>query len=833
MISPFHSFPNQKSFLPPYFPQQTTTFPSSGSQEINMYLLTHIYQVIGIGFLFSIHFSPYLIQLLIQSMARYYKIKASIPILMLCFLALDTKISSSEQLSYYCPNTSTYTPNSTYKANLNILLSVLSSNATAINGFYNFTAGGRHSSDVIYGLFLCRGDVLGKVCQNCVETAGKEVGLLCPKEKEAIIWYDNCLLRYSNQYIFSVTDHSIVFYFNSTQNIANPKQFMQVLGDTMNDVATRAANDESGKKFATKEANFTALEVLYSLAQCTPDLSNAGCNTCLRDAISILPSCCGGKRGGRVLFPSCNVRYETFPFYKITRAAPPPSPVLLPPASSPGKRGISSKVLVAILVPTVVSLLLFVVGICFLRRKAKKKYNFLQEEPVRNEITTVESLQYDFITIQSATNNFSVENQIGKGGFGVVYKGTFPSGQEIAVKRLSRSSGQGGWIRVGEPRIRMISDGCRILAKSDPPTRESDNIDKVPVKYQVTGKRGISSKVLVAILVPTVVSLLLFVVGICFLRRKAKKKYNFLQEEPVRNEITTVESLQYDFITIQSATNNFSVENQIGKGGFGVVYKGTFPSGQEIAVKRLSRSSGQGAEEFKNEVVLVAKLQHRNLVRLLGFCLEGQEKILIYEFVRNKSLDYFLFASNVLLDGNMNAKISDFGMARIFGGDQPQGNTSRVVGTYGYMPPEYVMQGRFSVKSDVYSFGVLVLEIVSGRKISSFYQSDIAENLLSYAWKLWREGTALELMDPTLEGSYSSNEVKRCIHIGLLCVQQDPNLRPSMTTVVVMLSSYSVTLPIPQQPAFFARSREGSKKLKGLELRVRSIYKQVNAMECE
>ena len=104
----------------------------------------------------------------------------------------------------------------------------------------------------------------------------------------------------------------------------------------MNDVATRAANGELGKKFATKEANFTALEVLYSLAQCTPDLSNAGCNTCLRDAISILPGCCSGKRGGRVLFPSCNVRYETFPFYKITHAAPQPSPVLPPPASSPG-----------------------------------------------------------------------------------------------------------------------------------------------------------------------------------------------------------------------------------------------------------------------------------------------------------------------------------------------------------------------------------------------------------------------------------------------------------------------------------------------------------------
>ncbi|PSR98439.1 Cysteine-rich receptor-like protein kinase [Actinidia chinensis var. chinensis] len=643
-------------------------------------------------------------------MARGYRIKAAIPVsLFLCFLVLNTKISSSEQLDYSCPNTTTYNPNSTYKANINILLSVLSSNATTTSGFYNYTSGGgSHPSDVVYGLFLCRGDVSANVCQSCVETAGKEIGRLCPKEKVAIIWYDNCLLRYSNQYIFSIPDQSIGFSTNNTQSISDPKPFMQVLGETMNDVATRAVNDESGKKFATEEVKITAIDVLYSLAQCTPDLSDAGCNMCLGDAISSLPSCCDGKRGGRMVFPSCNVRYELFPFYKITQAAPPPAPVLPPPASSPGKRGISSPVLVAILVPTVVSLLLFIVVICFLHRKAKKRYNFLQEDTVSNEITTVESLKYDFITIQSATNNFSVGNKIGEGGYGVVYKGTLPSGQEIAVKRLSRYS-------------------------------------------------------------------------------------------------------------------------------------------------------GQGAEEFKNEVVLVAKLQHRNLVRLLGFCLEGQEKILIYEFVPNKSLDYFLSdpkkhgqldwssrykiirgiargllylhedsrltiihrdlkTSNVLLDGDMNAKISDFGMARIFGVDQTQGNTSRVVGTYGYMPPEYVMRGRFSVKSDVYSFGVLVLEIICGRTISSFYQSDIAEDLSSYAFKLWKEGTPLELTDPTLEGSYSIDEVKRCIHIGLLCVQQDPNLRPSMATVVIMLSSYSVTLPIPQQPAFFARSRECSKILKGLGL---------------
>ncbi|CAI9760047.1 unnamed protein product [Fraxinus pennsylvanica] len=146
-------------------------------------------------------------------------------------------------------------------------------------------------------------------------------------------------------------------------------------------------------------------------------------------------------------------------------------------------------------------------------------------------------------------------------------------------------------------------------------------------------------------------------------------------------------------------------------------------------------------------------------------------------------------------------------MARIFGVDQSQGNTSRIVGTYGYMSPEYAMHGQFSVKSDVFSFGVLILEIISGKKNSSFYQSDGAEDLLSYAWKLWRENTPLELIDPTLQNSYARNEAIRCIQIGLLCVQEDVDERPNMASILLTLNSSSATLAVPGQPAFFLHSK--------------------------
>ncbi|KAF3956696.1 hypothetical protein CMV_018207 [Castanea mollissima] len=360
-------------------------------------------------------------------------------------------------------------------------------------------------------------------------------------------------------------------------------------------------------------------------------------------------------------------------------------------------------------------------------------------------------------------------------------------------------------------------------------------------------------KVIVIVVLAIAVAFGVLSIPYCISKRanfREKLENIVMIDQDIEGQSEDMEVPFFTLATIVMATNNFSSYNKLGEGGFGLVYKGTLIDGKEIAVKRLSQKSGQGLSEFKNEVILIAKLQHRNLVRLLGYCIEGDEKMLIYEYMPNGSLDSFIFdqtkakvlgwsmrfniicgiargllylhedsrlriihrdlkASNILLDSKMNPKISDFGMARIFGGDQIEGNTNRVVGTYGYMAPEYAIDGLFSVKSDVFSFGILLLEIISGKKNRGSFHLDNTQNLVGHAWKLWNEGRALELIDTCLKGSVIQSEILRCLHISFLCLQQHHNDRPNMSCVVMMLHGES-SLPEPKELGFFVGKKSTS-----------------------
>ncbi|KAM4112986.1 hypothetical protein ACJW30_05G183300 [Castanea mollissima] len=529
------------------------------------------------------------------------------------------------------------------------LLELLPSN-TSVTGFYNTSIG--DYPDTVYGQALCRGDVNSTICQNCIQNESQEILTLC-KSEDAMIWFELCQVRYSYQMFFSLTVYTGKYPQNLEQKSSDPVHYNEVLTYLFNNISTEASYDPSKRMFATGEIKFST-ETIYGLVQCTRDMSEDNCNSCLLSAYGDFETCCFSLRGGTLLSRNCNMRFETYQFYSAS------SWILTYPSSEVVKR--KNRMVVVI---TGVPLLVL-----------------------------------------------------------AVLSGSCPTGVEIT------------------------EDGELVPGSED---------------------------------------------------------LHFM-----------------NLSTIRAATDDFTDSNKLGQGGFGPVYK-------EIAVKRMSRMSRQGLEELKNEVILIAKLQHRNLVRLLGYSIDGDEKLLVYEFMPNKSLDFFIFESrtqldwktcyniiagiskgllylhedsrlkiihrdlkpsNILLDHEMVAKISNFGMARIFGENQNTANTTR-----------YAMEGIFSIKSDIFSFGVILLEIIIGKKNNGFFFTEHSQTLLGFAWRLWKEGKGLEIIDPLLMESGQTIEVLKCMHIGLLCVQEDPADRPTILSVVVLLGNESVPLPEPKHPA--------------------------------
>ncbi|KAG6778599.1 hypothetical protein POTOM_014937 [Populus tomentosa] len=463
-----------------------------------------------------------------------------------------------------CSNKSNYTDNSPFQNNLETLMASLSSNAS-VSKIFNTSTG--IDPDRVYAQYMCLNYVKNESCRTCVAAASQDIRQLCPGDKEAVVWGELCQLRYSNQRFLGHLDVSGNIPQQNPKNISNPEHLSLVVNKTLSSLIKKAAFGPSANMYATGDEPFTGSDSVFSLVQCSTDLSPNDCYTCLEVAIKNVTTCCYFSRGARIFSRSC-----------------------------------------------------------YLRQQKRNMDNYHQ---------------------YCGINTFGGSN------------------------------------------FRLL-----LLPSCD----EIQN-----AKMQGYASYEIHQHVL-----------------------------------------------------------------------FGFLDPG----------KR-------------------AQLTWRSRIHIINGIAKGT--LYLHEDSRLRIIHRDLKASNILLDNNMNPKISDFGMARIMEANEGEANTVRIVGTYGYMAPEYAMEGLYSTKSDVFSFGVILLEIITGRKNSGFHKSKRAPSLLAYAWELWNNGKELEMIDPVLADSCCSDEFSRCVHIGLLCVQEDASERPAMSSVVLMLKSdNSIDLPQPQRPAIFA-----------------------------
>uniref|UniRef100_A0A0D9WZY6 Protein kinase domain-containing protein n=1 Tax=Leersia perrieri TaxID=77586 RepID=A0A0D9WZY6_9ORYZ len=634
---------------------------------------------------------------------------------LLLFAAVALPLAAAQPWPVCGSSANSYTAGSTYETNLGNLAFDLQGNASSTL-FASGTVGS--TPDTVYGLLLCRGDVSISDCADCGSRVIQDIGQFCNRTKDKILVYNQCYAQFSDNDFLAATNnsggYSLLISGTNISSGADVAAYDRAVIDLLNATVRHAVGNPNRRLFATGKRVGTdpAFGAIYSLAQCSPDLSPAQCQRCHDDLLAqwweTFPV---NGRGARVAGPRCYLESELGPFY------------------------------------------------------------------------------------------------------------------------------------TGDPMVLLLADGLTPAPVPAPP-------DGVPT---TTGGKNNSARKILVIILPIVAVAIIAAISLCIWNmcrkdRSAKsehfsglsiKSFGSLPDD-TDEDFESVKSTLLSLASLQVATDNFHENKKLGEGGFGSVYKGLL-SGQEVAVKRMSKGSNQGLEELKNELVLVAKLHHRNLVRLVGFCLENGEKLLVYEYMPNKSLDTILFdierrrlldwatrfriiegiarglqylhqdsqkkivhrdmkTSNILLDGDMNPKIGDFGLARLFAQDQTRDVTSCIAGTFGYMSPEYVMRGHYSTKSDVFSFGILVIEIVTGRRRNSgpIFSEQNDEDILSIVWRHWEEGTTAEIIDYSLGRNYPEAEVLRCVNIGLLCVQQNPVDRPTMADVMVLLNSDATSsLPAP------------------------------------
>ncbi|XP_057811000.1 cysteine-rich receptor-like protein kinase 2 [Salvia miltiorrhiza] len=525
----------------------------------------------------------------------------------------------------------------------------------------------------------------------------------------------------------------------------------------------------------------------YGLAQCYGDLSPVDCVLCYAEARTVLPQCYP-VNGGRIYLDGCFMRAENYSFYGEH--------------TGPTDQ-----------------------AVCGNRTRPGSAFNESVGRALSQAVSAAPSNNgYARAVVRTSNESAYV--------LADCWRTISPSACRACLENASAAIS--GCLPLSEGRA--LNTGCFM--------RYSDTNFLNPIPRSGSSRGRVIGLAIAAVSVAAVGTMGAVIGFYMWKNRTIQKK----RKGDVEKLVKTLhdQSLNFKHSTLEKATDSFNEANKLGQGGFGTVYKGVLPDGREIAVKRLFFNNKHRAADFYNEVNMISSVEHKNLVRLLGCSCSGPESLLVYEFLSNKSLDRFIFdssngkalnwekrleiiigtaeglvylhentktriihrdikASNILLDSRLRAKIADFGLARSFQEDKSHISTA-IAGTLGYMAPEYLAHGQLTEKVDVYSYGVLLLEIVTGRQNNRSKTTEYTDSLVTIAWNHFQRRTVEELFDPNLMlHNYSTinikNEILRAVHVGLLCTQEIPSLRPTMSKALLMLVGKE-HLPAPTNPPF-------------------------------
>ncbi|KAL9328030.1 hypothetical protein ACSQ67_003033 [Phaseolus vulgaris] len=557
----------------------------------------------------------------------------------------------------------------------------------------------------------------------------------------------------------------------------------------------------TSQRYALVVKGTTQNETVYAFGECMKDLSKPDCDVCFAQCKTRVHRCSPfqrGTNGGMFFFDGCYLRYDGYNFFNESL-----SPRDRTICGTEDFRG-NWSVFKANTVELVRNLSI----------EAPKNEGFSAGYVRRSNVTI-----YGLAQCWKFVNSSSCQNCLAE-----------------AITRIDSCAPKG--------EVRALNAGCYLRYATHNFYNSSNN--NPPQEH-----RGHKNFAIIVAASSASLAFLLIVSTVIFLvwtnllkRRRERRQVGVLLNTVIKSKL----NMPYEIL--EKATDYFSDSNKVGEGGSGSVFKGVLPDGTTVAVKRLTFNTSQWADHFFNEVNLISGIHHKNLVKLLGCSITGPESLLVYEFVPNHSLYYHLSGrrnsqqltwevrhkiilgtaeglaylheesqriihrdiklGNILIDENFTPKIADFGLARLFPEDKSHLSTA-ICGTLGYMAPEYVVLGKLTEKADVYSFGVLIMEIISGKKSTSFVQNSYS--ILHRVWSLYGSNKLCDIVDTMLEGNYPAEEAYKLLKIGLLCAQASAELRPAMSVVVKMINNnHEITQPT-QPPFLNGSSAESSKSI--------------------